>query len=68
MKIEVEYGETANAGNYESVRIACRSEIHLDDFATAAEVESAKKRLLKQSKVFVQKEIIREMKSRSENV
>jgi len=63
MKIEIEYGETANAGNFESIRVACRLEETLDH-PSNEEVVEIKKRLYAKAKKFVQTKIIKELKER----
>jgi len=65
MKIEIEYGETANAGNFESIRISCKLEEQmLMDNPTNKEIIEMKKFLYNKAKKFVQTKIIMELKER----
>lgn len=63
MRVEIEYGETANAGNFESIRVACRIE---GSFETEVELNHQQNLLYAAAKKFVQKKIVRELKMRNE--
>ena len=65
MKIEIEYGETANAGNFESIRIACRIEGTFDEFDNDKDLRNRENVLYKEAKRFVQSKIIKELKARN---
>ena len=62
MKLEIEYGETANAGNFESIRVACRIE---GTFDNEQELKHQQNLLYVTAKKFVQKQIIKELKARN---
>ena len=62
MKIEIEYGETANAGNFESIRVACKIE---GTFDNEEELKHQQMLLYVTAKKFVQKQIIKELKARN---
>ena len=62
MKIEIEYGETANAGNFESIRVSCRIE---GTFDNEEELKHQENVLYKEAKRFVQSKIIKELKARN---
>ena len=61
MRIEIEYGETANAGNFESIRVACRIE---GTFDNEQELKNQQMLLYVAAKKFVQSKIIKELKAR----
>ncbi len=63
MRIEIEYGETANAGNFESIRVACRIE---EEFTVNNEedLKHWQNNLYVKAKKFVQSKIIKELKAR----
>lgn len=63
MRVEIEYGETVNAGNFESIRVACRIE---GSFETEEERIDQQNLLYAVAKKFVQKKIVRELKRRNE--
>ena len=62
MRIEIEYGETANAGNFESIRVACRIE---GTFDNEQELKHQQNLLYVAAKKFVQSKIIKELKARN---